>query len=105
MPKIHVMHENPDWLPPLAAALDRTGAEWDEWFLVERALDLSAPPPDGVFYNRMSASSHTRGTRFSPEIPAAPISLLVTSRRRIRKHPGALPPTTHTVTPHGDRSG
>src|SRR3546814_6061882 len=48
MPKIHVLHENPDWLPPLAAALDRTGAEWDEWFLVERALDLSAPPPDGV---------------------------------------------------------
>src|SRR3546814_19158668 len=60
MPKIHVLHENPDWLPPLAAALDRTGADWDEWFLVERALDLSAPPPDGVFYKRLRARSEHR---------------------------------------------
>src|SRR3546814_3523558 len=71
MPKIHVLHENPDWLPPLAAALDRTGAPWDEWFLVEHAFDLSTPPPEGIFYNRMSASSHTRGHRFSPELTAA----------------------------------
>src|SRR3546814_12247016 len=42
MPKIHVLHENPDWLPPLAATLDRTGAEWAEWFLVERAPELGS---------------------------------------------------------------
>lgn len=90
MPKIHVLHENPDWLPPLAAALDRTGAEWDEWFLVERALDLSAPPPDGVFYNRMSASSHTRGHRFSPELTAVTLSWLMQHGRRIVNGPGAL---------------
>src|SRR3546814_12569246 len=76
MPKIHVLHENPDWLPPLAAALDRTGAPWDEWFLVEHAFDLSTPPPEGIFYNRMSASSHTRGHRFSTELTAAQLSWL-----------------------------
>lgn len=65
MAKIFVLHENPDWLPPLASALDATGAPWEEWLLTKRAVDLSGPPPDGVFYNRMSASSHTRGHRFS----------------------------------------
>lgn len=90
MPKIHVLHENPDWLPPLAAALDRTGAGWDEWFLVERALDLAAPPPEGVFYNRMSASSHTRGHRFSPELTAATLSWLTQHGRRVVNGPAAL---------------
>src|SRR3546814_13321482 len=90
MPKIHVLHENPDWLPPLAAALDRTGAEWDEWFLVERALDLSAPPPDGVFYNRMSASSHTRGPRFSPELTPPTLSWLVHQARHASQGPRTL---------------
>src|SRR3546814_19937996 len=92
MPKIHVLHENPDWLPPLAAALDRTGAEWDEWFLVERALDLSAPPPDGVFYNRMSASSHTRGHPFPPEPTPATLSWLVSHRHPLVNGPGAPAP-------------
>src|SRR3546814_14154591 len=90
MPKIHVLHENPDWLPPLAAALDRTGAPWDEWFLVEHAFDLSTPPPEGIFYNRMSASSHTRGHRFSPELTAATLSWLTQYGRRVVNGPGAL---------------
>src|SRR3546814_14802527 len=89
MPKIHVLHENPDWLPPLAAALDRTGAPWDEWFLVEHAFDLSTPPPEGIFYNRMSASSHTRGPRFSPELTAATLSWPTPYGRRVVNGPGA----------------
>lgn len=60
MPKIHVIHENPEWLPPFAAAFDALGLEWEEWLLDEGALDLDAAPPEGVFYSRMSASSHTR---------------------------------------------
>ena len=31
---------------------------------------MSAAPPEGVFYNRMSASSHTRGHRYAPELTA-----------------------------------
>jgi hypothetical protein len=30
-------------------------------------LDLRSPPPEGVFYNRMSASSHTRDHRYAAE--------------------------------------
>lgn len=90
MTRIHVLHENPDWLPPLAAALDATGAPWEDWFLVERAIDLSAPPPEGVFYNRMSASSHTRGHRFSAELTAATLAWLTQHGRRVVNGPAAL---------------
>ena len=48
MARIHVIHENPAWLPPLAAALDQRGLPWTDWFLHEGAWDLSAPPPEGV---------------------------------------------------------
>ncbi|MCL5778302.1 hypothetical protein M1105_15060 [Limibaculum sp. FT325] len=90
MTRIHVSHENPDWLPPLAAALDGIGANWEDWFLVERAIDLSAPPPEGVFYNRMSASSHTRGHRFSAELTAATLAWLTQHGRRVVNGPAAL---------------
>ncbi|MDT8344050.1 MAG: hypothetical protein RQ752_06420 [Thermohalobaculum sp.] len=90
MPRIHVLHENPDWLPPLAAALDGIGADWEDWFLVERAIDLTAPPPEGVFYNRMSASSHTRGHRFSAELTAVTLAWLTQHGRRVVNGPGAL---------------
>ena len=90
MSRIHVLHENPDWLPPLAQALDRSGAPWEDWFLVERAIDLSAPPPEGVFYNRMSASSHTRGHRFSAELTAVTLAWLTQHGRRVVNGPAAL---------------
>ncbi len=70
MSRIHVLHENPAWLPPLARAFDQRGLPWTEWFLHEGTFDLAAPPPEGVFYNRMSASSHTRDHRFSAELAA-----------------------------------
>ena len=90
MPKIYVLHENPDWLPPLAQALDDVGAAWEDWFLVERDIDLSVPPPEGVFYNRMSASSHTRGHRFSAELTAVTLAWLTQHGRRVVNGPGAL---------------
>lgn len=67
-PAIHVIHENAEWSAPLFAALDAQGAPWVDWHMGDRALDLAAPAPAGVFYNRMSASSHTRGHRYAPEM-------------------------------------
>src|SRR5690348_18399121 len=58
MTHIHVIHENAAWLEPLARALDMEGLVWRDWFLIQGTFDLSQPPPQGVFYNRMSASSH-----------------------------------------------
>lgn len=89
-PRIHILHENPAWLPPLAAAFDRTHLPWTEWFLHEATFDLAAPPPEGVFYNRMSASSHTRDHRFSAELTAAVLAWLTRWGRTVINGPGAL---------------
>jgi hypothetical protein len=90
MSRIHVLHENPAWLPPLAQAFDQRRLPWTEWFLHERSLDLAAPPPEGVFYNRMSASSHTRDHRFSAELTACVLAWLTRWGRRVVNGAGAL---------------
>jgi glutathione synthase/RimK-type ligase-like ATP-grasp enzyme len=90
MNQIHVLHENPAWLPPLAEALDQRRLPWTEWFLHEASFDLAAPPPEGVFYNRMSASSHTRDHRFSAELTACVLAWLTRWGRRVINGPGAL---------------
>ena len=83
MSRIHVIHENPEWTEPLLRALAAQGLPFEDWLLDEGALDLSEPPPEGVFYNRMSASSHTRGHRYSPEYTAAVLSWLESHGRRV----------------------
>ena len=80
---IHVIHENAAWLEPLAAALNRQGLPWHDWFLDHGAFDLSRPPPEGVFYNRMSASSHTRGHRYAAELTVAVLAWLERHGRRV----------------------
>jgi hypothetical protein len=87
---IHVIHENTAWLEPLARALDAERLPWRDWFLDRGAFDLAAPPPDGVFYNRMSASSHTRDHRYAAELTAAVLAWLAAHRRRIVNGPRAL---------------
>ena len=47
MAHIHVIHENAAWLEPLAAALNRRGLPWRDWFLDRGVFDLSRPPPKG----------------------------------------------------------
>lgn len=76
MGKIHVIHENTAWLEPLARALDAEGLPWCDWHLDQGVFDLSLPPPAGVFYNRMSASSHTRGHRFAAELTVSVLAWL-----------------------------
>ncbi len=80
---IHVIHENAAWLEPLAAAFERQGLPWRDWFLDHGAFDLSRPPPEGVFYNRMSASSHTRGHRYAAELTASVLAWLERHGRRV----------------------
>lgn len=67
MPKVYVLHENAAWTEPLAQELGRLAVAYELWFLDEGELDLSRAPPPGIFYNRMSASSHTRDHRFAAE--------------------------------------
>ena len=83
MTHIHVIHENAAWLEPLSAVLDRDGLPWRDWFLDRGLFDLSRPPPEGVFYNRMSASSHTRDHRYAAELTASVLAWLERHRRRV----------------------
>lgn len=59
-PRIHILHENDDWLPPLHAALDAAGLPYEDWSLAGGSIDLTAQPLEGVFWSRLSASSRTR---------------------------------------------
>lgn len=76
MPRVHIIHENDAWLAPLRASLAALRAPHEEWFLDRGLIDLTQAPPDGVFYNRMSASSHTRGHHYAPEYAGAVIEWL-----------------------------
>ena len=83
MTHIHVIHENAAWLEPLAATLDREGLPWRDWFLDRGVFDLSRPPPAGILYNRMSASSHTRDHRYAAELTATVLAWLERHGRRV----------------------
>jgi glutathione synthase/RimK-type ligase-like ATP-grasp enzyme len=82
-PAIYVLHENTEWVEPLRRELSAIGVPFFEWFIDRGLLDLRSPPPEGVFYNRMSASSHTRGHRYAPEHTAAVLAWLTRHRRTI----------------------
>ncbi|MEM8943518.1 MAG: alpha-L-glutamate ligase, partial [Pseudomonadota bacterium] len=90
MTKAHVIHENPEWSAPLFTALTELQVPFEDWFLDQGALDLASEPPQGVFYNRMSASSHTRDHRFSPEYAAAVLAWLEAHGRRVLNPTNAL---------------
>jgi len=61
MSLIHVLFENEAWMPPLRKALASRGLAWTEHFTEGGTLDLGEEPPSGIYINRMSPSSHTRG--------------------------------------------
>lgn len=90
---IYVMHENPEWCIPLFEALDALGAPHTEWLLAEGAVPFASEPPSGVFYNRISASSHTRGNLYAPELTLSTLYWLDRAdgqARRVINGPGAI---------------
>ncbi len=82
-PTIHIIHENDAWTAPLEAELERLNLPFTAWFLDQGHFDLSSPPPEGVFYNRMSASSHTRDHRYAHEYTSAVVAWLELHGRRV----------------------
>lgn len=76
MSKIYVLHENEEWTEHLIRRLEELNLPYEEWFLEKGSVDLTSVPPEGIFYSRMSASSHTRGHRFAPELTNAVLSWL-----------------------------
>jgi hypothetical protein len=90
MAYIHIIHENDEWTAPLRRELDTLGLPYQEWFIDHGYFDLSAPPPQGVYYNRMSASSHTRDHRYAAEYTAAVLAWLEGHGRRVLNTSRAL---------------
>ncbi|HEY6481507.1 MAG TPA: hypothetical protein VIZ00_15835 [Streptosporangiaceae bacterium] len=81
--KVYVIHENPDWFGPIAAALEAAGVPYEPWLLGEAAVDLAAVPPAGVFWSRMSASSHTREHPFAKDQTRGVLAWLEAHGRRV----------------------
>jgi hypothetical protein len=82
-PAVYILHENPEWIPPLAAALDEAGVAYREWSLGDGSIDLGVAPPEGVFWSRLSASSHTRGHGYAKEHARAVLRWLEAWGRRV----------------------
>lgn len=76
MSKIYILHENSEWTAHLTKRLNELELPYEEWHLDEGLVNLTETPPEGVFYSRMSASSHTRGHRYAPELTESVLAWL-----------------------------
>lgn len=80
---IYILHENEEWLPLFREAFKRAGLNFGEIDLSKGAINLDKEPPKGVFWSRMSASSHTRGHAFAKDYARAIFAWLARYNRRI----------------------
>ncbi|MEM5009657.1 alpha-L-glutamate ligase [Niallia taxi] len=90
MSKVYVIHENSEWTVHLTKRLEELHIPFEEWDLSEGNFDLSEAPPEGIFYSRMSASSHTRGHRYAAEYTGAILEWLESYGRTVVNGTGAL---------------
>lgn len=86
-PTIYIIHDNPEWIPPFGEALRAEGVEFVDWLITDGDIDLSAAPPEGVFWSRLSASSHTRGDAHTKEYGRAVLAWLEAAGRVIINGP------------------
>jgi hypothetical protein len=87
---VHVIHENPEWFAAIGDALQAAGVPHEQWLLGEAAVDLSEAPPDGVYWSRMSASSHTRGHPYAKDQTRGVLAWLQAHGRRVVNGRAAL---------------
>ena len=88
--KVYIIHENDKWTLPLKSELQKLGVDFEDWHVEKANIDLGKIPPKGIFYNRMSASSHSRGHRFAPEFTATILNWLKNHNRRVINNGNAL---------------
>ncbi|MCE7791363.1 alpha-L-glutamate ligase [Salipaludibacillus sp. CUR1] len=88
--KIYILHENDEWTRPLLEALEEEGVPFEDWHLSEGTVPLDEAPPEGIYYNRMSASSHSRGHRYAPELAHSVLIWLESHNRPVYNNSQAL---------------
>lgn len=85
-----ILHENPEWIGPLARALGTVGVPFEERSLTSGAFDLAETPPDAVYWSRLSASAHTRGHGTAKDYARALLAWLEAHGRRVVNGSAAL---------------
>ncbi|MDN4071570.1 ATP-grasp domain-containing protein [Fictibacillus terranigra] len=90
MKKVYIIHENDEWTNHLIKRLDELQVPYEAWHLDQGTVNLAEAPPEGIFYSRMSASSHTRGHRYAPELAASVIAWLEAHGRKVLNGSRAL---------------
>ena len=88
--KAYIIHENEAWTKPLESHLKELKVDFEDWHVENAKIDLSRNPPKGIFYNRMSASSHVRGHRFAPEYTSVILNWLQNHNKRVINDNNAL---------------
>ena len=88
--KIYIIHENDEWTIHLTKRLEELNLPYEAWHLDRGRVNLNEAPPEGVFYSRMSASSHTRDHRYAPELTSIVLDWLEFYGRTILNGSSAL---------------
>ena len=88
--KAYIIHENDEWTLPLKSELQKLKVDFEDWHVEKANINLGKIPPQGIFYNRMSASSHVRGHRYAPEFTATILNWLKNHKRRVINNGNAL---------------
>jgi len=83
MSTLHILYENHAWLAPLEAALNERNIPYVLHFVDGGSFDLSETPPEGIWLNRMSPSSHTRGHQAGVQYVAELLGWLESHGRRV----------------------
>ncbi len=81
LPTVHILYENPDWMPPLTDALEAEGFEYRNVFIDSGLIE--GRPPEGIWLNRMSPSSHTRSHGRSVALTREILAWLEAHSRRV----------------------
>ena len=83
LPTIHVLYENAAWIPPLQEGLENEGFQVRLVHVNEGSIDPSTAPAEGIWLNRISPSSHTRGHVHSVELARQLLYWLESHGRRV----------------------
>ncbi|MFN2451639.1 MAG: RimK family alpha-L-glutamate ligase [Candidatus Dormibacteria bacterium] len=81
--RVHVIHENPEWIPPFTAAFAAAQVPYRELLVEDGMLDLDGEPEPGVYWSRMSASSPSRGHHLAKDHTRALLAWLESAGRRV----------------------
>lgn len=90
MSKIYIIHENDEWAAYLIKRLKELNLPYEMCHTSQGVVNMHELPPRGVFYNRMSASSHTRGHRYAPELTAVVLGWLEHNNAKVINGSNAL---------------